>query len=101
MAIAIGIGFLLGLTLPPWLQGGYSPQSKPLTVTEAEVLQWGMSNEGKFARNLLKWNAGSLDGLNCLQDAQDLPVTLKVQGRSAESGFCLLWVVPPGQRSFK
>jgi hypothetical protein len=60
-----------------------------------------MSKEGKFARNLLKWNAGSLDGLNCLKDAQDLPVTLKVQGRAAESGFCLLWVVPPENRSFK
>ena len=99
--IALGIGFLLGLTLPPWLQGGYSPDSKPLTVAEAEVLRWGMSKEGKFARNLLKWNAGSLDQLECLKDALELPVTLKVQGRPASSGFCLLWVVSPQNRSFK
>jgi hypothetical protein len=101
LAIAVGIGFLLGLTLPPWLEGGYSSDSKPLTVAEAEVLRWGMSKEGKFARNLLKWNAGSLDQLECLKDAQELPVTLKVQGRPASSGFCLLWVVSPQNRSFK
>ena len=100
LAIALGMGFLLGLTLPPWLEGGYSPRTNPLTVAEAEVLRWGMSPEGKWARNLWRWNTVSLERLECLKDANKLPVTLKVQGRSATSGFCLLWVVPPEQRRF-
>lgn len=100
LTITVGLGFLLGLALPPWLEGGYSPRTNPLTVAEAEVLPWAMSPEGKLARNLWRWNTGSLNRLQCLKDAQELPVTLKVQGKPASSGFCLLWVVPPEQRRF-
>ena len=100
LALAISVGFLLGLTLPPWLQGGYTSRGDRLTVTEAETLQWAMSKDGIFARNLLKWNSGSLEKLNCLEDAQNLQVTLKVQGKEASYGHCLLWIVPFEQRRF-
>ena len=97
---AIGVGVLLGMAVPVWLQGGYGGSPRKLTVTEAEALQWAMGEEGKFARNLMRWNAGMLDSLDCLEEAKRLKVTLEVQGRAAQSGFCVLWVVPPSQRRF-
>jgi hypothetical protein len=97
---ALGVGILLGMAVPVWLQGGYVGPSRRLTVAQTEALQWAMSQEGKLARNLMRWNAGMLDSLECLEDAKRLKVTLKVQGRSAKSGFCVLWVVPPTQRQF-
>ena len=102
LTVAISIGILLGMTVPPWLEGGYLPgKPRQLTVTEAEVLHWGMSKEGKLARNIMGWNAGILDSLECLKDVDKLNVTLEVQGRASKSGFCVLWVVPPQERQFE
>jgi phosphomevalonate kinase len=96
---AIGVGVLLGMTVPLWLQGGYVA-NQTLTVAEVEDLRWLKSADGKLAKNLTRWNSGMLDNLNCLEDVERLNVTLEVQGKKAESGFCLLWVVPFQDRKF-
>ncbi|NEQ19144.1 MAG: hypothetical protein F6K28_04435 [Microcoleus sp. SIO2G3] len=96
----VGIGVLLGMTVPPWMGGGLT-NPRRLTVEEAEALRWAQSKEGKFARNLMKWNSGSLDNLDCTQDVKRLGVTLEVAGRPATTGFCTIWVQPPNKRQFK
>lgn len=82
-------------------QGGFAP-GEPVHLTEeqAEALPWATSGEGKFARNLMKWNSDSLTNLECKKDVKRLGVTLEVAGRSATSGFCTIWVEPPKQRKF-
>ncbi len=46
-----------------WAQGGFAP-GKPvhLTQEQVEALRWATSAEGKFARNLMKWNSDSQAG---------------------------------------
>lgn len=100
LSAAIGVGVLLGMSVPVWLQGGYVTQPRRLTLEQAEALRWAESQSGQLARNVMKWNAGSLDNLDCLNDVKRLNVTLKVQGREAQSGFCVLWTQPPSQRKF-
>ena len=100
LSAAIGVGILLGMSVPVWLGGGYVTQPRRLTLTQAEALRWAESREGQLARSVMKWNAGSLDNLDCLNDVKRLRVTLKVQGREAQSGFCVLWTQPPSQRQF-
>lgn len=95
---AIGIGVFLGLTVPAFLQGGYT--SKTLTQQEAEVLRWAQSSEGKFARNLMEWNRDYLRQKACERDAQELNAHLKWGSRTAVSGYCFLWVTPPEKRKF-
>ncbi len=75
-------------------------QPRRLTLEQVETLRWAESQEGQLARNVIKWNAGLLDNLDCLNDVKHLNVTLKVQGREAQSGFCVLWTQPPSQRRF-
>lgn len=96
----VGIGVLLGITVPPWMGGGLTKERR-LTVEEAEALRWAQSKEGKFARNLIKWNSGSLDNLDCTKDVLRLGVTLKIAGRPSTAGFCTIWVQPPEKRQFK
>jgi hypothetical protein len=45
---------LAGLSVPIWLDGGYSP-GKPrlLTVKKVENLRWMKSDRGQLARNIL------------------------------------------------
>lgn len=100
LSAAIGVGILLGMSVPVWLQGGYVTQPRRLTLAQAEALRWAESREGQLARNIMKWNVGSLDNLDCLNDVKHLNVTLRVQGRLAASGFCVLWTQPPSQRKF-
>ncbi|MDF5724912.1 MAG: hypothetical protein PUP91_31545 [Rhizonema sp. PD37] len=96
----VGIGVLLGITVPGWMGGGLTKERR-LTVEEAEALRWAQSKEGRFARNLMKWNSGSLDNLDCTQDVKRLGVTLEVAGRPSVAGFCTIWVQPPDKRQFK
>lgn len=96
----LSLGFILGMSIPPWLEGGLS-QPQRLTMNQLEALRWAESNEGKFARNLMKWNAGYLDNKECQKDAQSLKVTLTQGNRKASSGFCILWTVPPNERKFE
>lgn len=94
---AVGIGVLLGLSVPVWLEGGLTA-SRKLTVAQAETLRWATSSEGKFARSIMDWNRDYLGDRSCLKDAEKLKVTLAVNGKVARKGFCLIWVVPPNQR---
>ena len=97
---AIGLGFAMGIAIPPYLQGGYVEEVK-LTSHQAEALRWAESGEGKFARNLMKWNAGYLDNLECQKDVTKLKIVLKWGSRTSTSGFCAIWVRPPERRQFK
>lgn len=96
----LGVGFCMGLTVPPYLGGGYVENMK-ITSDQAQVLRWAQSKEGKFARNLIDWNRGYLDNLECLKDAKRLGVKLQLGTRRASSGFCTVWTQPPNQRQFE
>jgi hypothetical protein len=100
LAMVLGFGVLVGMTVPIWVQGGYGTGPRKLTVKEASTLTWAMSQEGQLAQNLMKWNSGRLDTQDCLQEAKQLNVTLKIDGKDSTWGACLLWVVPPKQRQF-
>lgn len=71
-----------------------------LTLQDIDKLYWARSQEGEFARNLIRWNSDKLTNLDCTKDVDRLGVTLNVSGRPATYGFCTIWVVPPNQRRF-
>jgi hypothetical protein len=101
----LGVGFIMGVLMPPWITGiiggGYTKvQSTLLTWNELDAMKWAMSNEGKFAKNLINWNRGYLDNTECVKDAQRLGVVMSQFGRKAKSGYCFVWVLPPEQRKF-
>jgi hypothetical protein len=98
-------GFIAGVSIPPWINGalggGYTKvQPDTLTWNELEVMKWGMSNEGKFARDLINWNRGYLENGECIKDTQKLGMSLSQYNRKASSGFCLVWAKPPQERKF-
>lgn len=98
----LGVGALMGWMGMLWSQGGFAPlEAVHLTQEQAEALRWASSAEGKFARNLMKWNSDSLTNLECKKDVKRLGVTLEVAGRPATSGFCTIWVEPLEKRRFK
>lgn len=99
------MGFIAGISIPPWIDGvlggGYTNvRSTSLTWHELDAMNWGMSNEGKFAKNLINWNRGYLENGECIKDAQKLGVVLSQYNRKASSGFCTVWVTPVNQRKF-
>ena len=98
----LGVGALMGWMGVLWSQGGFAPgEAVHLTQEQAEALRWATSGEGKFARNLMKWNSDSLTNLECKKDVKRLGVTLEVAGRPATSGFCTIWVEPVQKRKFR
>lgn len=98
----LGVGALMGWMGVLWSQGGFAPgEGVYLTQEQAEALRWATSGEGKFARNLIRWNSDSLADLECKKDVERLGVTLEVAGRPATSGFCTIWVEPIEKRRFK
>ncbi len=98
----LGVGALMGWMGVLWSQGGFAPgEGVYLTQEQAEALRWATSAEGKFARNLIRWNSDSLTDLECKKDVERLGVTLEVAGRPATSGFCTIWVEPIEKRRFK
>ncbi|MFB2876175.1 DUF6753 family protein [Floridanema aerugineum] len=96
---AIGLGFFMGLTVPPFLGGGLAGKVN-LTQKEANTLRWALSDEGKFARNLMDWNRDYLKQQACESDAQALGAKLKFGSRTALSGYCFLWIEPPEKRKY-
>ena len=99
---AMGLGVLMGVAIPPWLQGGMDPTGpRQLTLEQAEALRWAFSSEGKFARKLMQWNSGKLSNKFCTKDVNRLGITIEVEGRSATYGFCTIWIEPPENRRFK
>ncbi|MEG4856422.1 hypothetical protein QUB75_01850 [Microcoleus sp. K1-B6] len=102
LLVALGAGAVMGWMGLLWSQGGFAPgEGVSLTQEQAETLRWATSAEGKFARNLMRWNSDSLTDLECKKDVQRLGVTLEVAGRPAISGFCTIWVESPEYRQFK
>lgn len=98
----LGVGALMGWMGMLWSQGGFAPgEAVHLTQEQAEALRWATSDEGKLARNLMKWNSDSLTNLECKKDVERLGVTLEVAGRPATSGFCTIWVEPVKKRKFR
>ena len=96
------LGMFAGITVPPWVQGklggGYSTAfHDKLTYDQVSALNWAMSKEGKYARQIMKWNEGYLGG-NCEEDVQQLGVTLTYGTQKRDNGFCVVWVRPPNQR---
>ncbi|MEG4301755.1 hypothetical protein QUB16_03460 [Microcoleus sp. D3_18a_C4] len=85
-----------------WLQRGFAPgKAVHFTHEQAEALEWATSAEGKFARNLMKWNSDSLTNLECKKDVKRLGVTLEVAGKPATEGFCTIWVESVEERRFR
>jgi hypothetical protein len=120
---AIGIGVFIGLAIPKLDSANAIAvgEAKKLTREQVKALDWGLgeagrfgrnnpefmrwarSDEGRYARSLMQWNQTLLSDVGwgerlCERDAKELGITLKVDGREAKSGFCVLWVKPPGQR---
>ena len=95
-------GMFTGITVPPWVQGklggGYSNANhSQLTHNQVDALNWAMSSEGKYARQIMKWNKGYL-GDNCEEEVQKLGVKLTYGTQERSNGFCVVWVKPPAQR---
>ena len=95
-------GMFTGITVPPWVQGklggGYSNANhSQLTHNQVDALNWAMSSEGKYARQIMKWNKGYL-GDNCEEEVQKLGVKLTYGTQERNNGFCVVWVKPPGKR---
>jgi len=102
LALVIGClaaGFALGRTMQVW-QGGGLTEPVQLTQEQASLLLWALSEEGKQAKQLWEWNADSLT--TCERDAQAANVAIQTgPQRTATGGFCMLWVVPPENRTFR
>ncbi|PSB02791.1 DUF6753 family protein [Merismopedia glauca] len=94
---AIAVGIVLGLAVPPWLEGGLT-ESRKLTTVQSESLHWATSNEGKLARQIMDWNRDTLADRSCKEDAKKLKVTIVVGQKKAKSGYCVIWVVPARER---
>lgn len=101
LGLGFAIGHLVGYADFTRATGGYVDKEVKLTLDEAESLRWAQSSEGKFARNLMKWNRGYLDNRACLADAKRLNVRLLLDGRPVKEGFCTIWTVPPEQRKYE
>jgi hypothetical protein len=73
-----------------------------LSSRDAETLAWANSSEGKFLREFGEWNGNALakkaDRRLCELDAQKLKVTLQIEGRNVDRGWCALWMLPPAKR---
>ncbi|OKH35709.1 hypothetical protein NIES2119_19625 [[Phormidium ambiguum] IAM M-71] len=92
LAGILGLGFFLGTTISPFLQGGYVENMR-ITADRAATLKWAESNEGKKAREVFSLNAQYLN--SCEKDVQRLGLTLTFNGVEKKSGFCLLWIKNP------
>jgi hypothetical protein len=75
-------------------------QQGNLSLEEAQALDWALSPEGQYARQLLLWN-DSLMGGQCQAQVQHLNIRLQYGSLTARNGFCFLWVQPPEKREFQ
>ena len=81
----------------------YRYSNSGLSNADTALLHWAKSDEGKLAKNLARWNSRGLTTkgktLICEQEAADLDVTLTLEGKSVDSGWCALWIRPANKRS--
>ncbi|WP_013325630.1 DUF6753 family protein [Gloeothece verrucosa] len=89
-------GICASVTFNQLASSGY----KIATFDEAVALAWALSRDGRAAKNLYEWNKAYLDSGKCIADMDKLGVKLTLGGTQVQSGFCALWVVPPGQRKY-
>jgi hypothetical protein len=94
-SVVLVVGFVAGITVPQALKGGYVV-GQNLTADDVDALRWANSSDGKYARQLMSWNADYLKV--CDRDASKMPMKLQMGQREATKGFCLLWTRPPEQR---
>ncbi len=99
-AIVFGLGLLSGVALTFSLNQ-LSSSGRVLSISEAATLDWAESEEGTYAKNLWEWNKSYLQSGNCIKDMQQLGVKLTFGTKTATSGICALWVVPPSQRQYQ
>lgn len=92
LAGILGLGFFLGMTISPFLQGGYV-ENMQITADRAATLKWAESNEGRKAREIYALNSQYLN--SCEKDVKRLGLTLTFNGIGKKSGFCLLWIKNP------
>jgi len=100
MTLAVfAVGFLSG---QQWGDGQRSllRAQGQLTQPELKALEWAISDEGKYAQDLMRWNDSLRDG-SCQLQVKGLGITLQYGRAIAQSGFCFAWVKPPNQREFK
>lgn len=90
-----GVGCFMGMTVPPFLQGGVVG-TRTVTAEDVASLNWAKSAEGKKAHQLMDWNRDYLDV--CEKDAQALGVKLTFGKSTAQKGYCILWTRPPEDR---
>ncbi|NES01794.1 MAG: hypothetical protein F6K22_02505 [Okeania sp. SIO2F4] len=99
MLASLSVGFLSGLTVPPYMQGGIAPGSPmKLTRAQANALDWAMSSDGKKAKQIFEWNRDYINSGQCLEDARKLKIEMSYNNRPAKDGFCTLWIKPPQKR---
>lgn len=104
-AIAFGliaVGLFGGWGFSQWQQSTIAQDPtgpRQLTLDEAEALDWALSSEGQYARQLVTWNEDLIGG-ECQQQVSELGLTIQMGSRQAKSGFCLLWTQPPAEREF-
>ena len=74
-----------------------------LSVEEASALEWAISQEGQYARQIVTWNEDLLGG-ECQAQIQQFidqeGLTIQYGARKARRGICLLWIVPPEKREY-
>ncbi|MBD2311239.1 hypothetical protein H6G20_06150 [Desertifilum sp. FACHB-1129] len=102
--IAAGVGGALGYGFREFQARAvrYAPlEPRRLTLAEAQALEWSTSREGQRARQLWEWNRDLLANYACEQQAENLGVTLSLQGQLAERGACVLWVRPVSERRLR
>ena len=80
----------------------YRYSNSGLSNADTALLHWAKSDEGKLAKDLARWNSRGLTSkgktLICEQEAANLDVTLTLEGKSVDSGWCALWIRPADKR---
>ncbi len=83
----------------------YRYSNSGLSNQDTALLHWAKSDEGKLAKNLVEWNSQGLvkkNGISktriCEEEAAKLDITLKLEGKSVDRGWCVLWTIPPEKR---
>ena len=80
----------------------YRYSNSGLSNADTALLHWAKSDEGKLAKDLARWNSRGLTTkgktLICEQEAANLDVTLTLEGKSVDSGWCALWIRPANKR---
>jgi hypothetical protein len=97
---AVGVGSGVGWMYAQWQRSQIEsdPSGKrQLTLNEANTLNWAMSQEGQFAKEMMTWNQELLTRnwqgrFACEEQAKKLGVVLKIGEQKIDSGFCTLWI---------